>query len=636
MDFFQRQADARRLSFQLCVYFVLAVVGILAAVNVLPFLAFNRWLKAEPQSFAVWMTAEGLYISLFTLATFLYGSWTRAQTIERGGEHLAAAAGGQLVERASQAPEVQRFVHVVEEMSIASGVPPPQMYIMPREAGLNAFVAGLSRDDAVLVVTRGLIDGLSRDELQSVVAHEFSHIAHEDMRLNSRIIIMLGGIMMIGSTGRRMISSERRQRWYSRGAQSDVRLFPIGLLLWVAGSIGTLSGRVIQAAICRQREYLADAASVQYTRQPGSLASALHKLMTAEDGTGLRHAAMAGELNHMCIGESLSSHRWFASHPPLTARISAVDASFMRSVRIRRNQQSLEQRRAARNRHADLSSDAGSTAPAATTTQAVSARVGHWGEVEMAWAIAVRLGLVEQFGSALDRVDAAAPLLVELLGSGFRDLEAQGPGKAARLPLLEWLTGTLKQMPDADRERLLGQVSEAAGQAPVRGLTNVCFVMYLNHHLCPKRHGLKRKRVKRYDTVAHELAVLLSLFSRLGCSAAASVKDNPADEPAARLFAVIALQWFPLLTLEFRSRSTAAELELALQRLAQLPPLLKPALIDACAMAVRHDDRIDVGEYELLRISCELLGCPLPPQMSADYTPRVERPPLQFDKSFLN
>ncbi|WP_416398535.1 M48 family metalloprotease [Allohahella sp. A8] len=633
MDFFQHQDNARRLSTLLCIYFVMAVIGILLAVNVLPFLALNQWLYEEPRSLAQWMQLEGRYITGISLAAFLYGSWSRSETIRQGGEHLAAAAGGQLVDRSSSAPQVQRLVHVVEEMSIASGVPPPRLYIMPQEAGLNAFVAGLTRDDAVLVVTQGLVEALTRDELQAVVGHEFSHIAHEDMKLNSRILVMLGGIMMVGSTGRSMMSLQRRQNWFGRHTRGDVRLFPLGLLLWLAGAIGTMTGRVIQAAICRQREYLADASSVQYTRQPASLAAALYKLMSASHGTGLRHAALAGELNHMCIGESLASHRWLASHPPLQARISAVDAGFLRGVRIKKNQQSLARQRAAKDRATESAADsmalaASSGAAMAQASQAVSTRVAQWGAAELAWAADVRSGLVEQFGERLDEIDPAAVLLVELMDSGFKALEDHGLGEAARLPLLEWLTGTLKQMPGEARQGLLKQLSADAARAPAAGLLQVCFIMYLVHHLAPPLPEARIKRVRRYEQVLAELADLLSLFCRLGAKDTAEASHITAAED---LFTHITSLWFPLLSLRFSERATARGLERALRRLAQLPPLLKPAVIDACAMAVRHDGEIAVVEYELLQISCELLGCPLPPQIGSNYAPVLQRPSLQYE-----
>src|SRR5690606_24152129 len=152
---------------------------------------------------------------------------------------------------------------------------------------------------------------------------------------------------------------------------------------------------IIQAAICRQREYLADAASVQYTRQTTGLASALHKLMVASEGTGLRHAALAGELNHMCIGESLASHRWLASHPPLQARITAIDSGFLRAVRIRKNQGVLAKRRAARKGTVGMATVAGGDTEDAMVNPHVSARVGHWGRRELAWAGTVREALVE-------------------------------------------------------------------------------------------------------------------------------------------------------------------------------------------------------------------------------------------------
>lgn len=609
MDFFARQDRSRRLSLLLSIYFVGAVCAILAALNVLPFLLLNHFYHPTPRSFIDWMSAEGLMLSIGSLSVFAYGSWRRRELLADGSSALVLQIGGQVLDRASRDRTVIRLLHVTEEMSIASGVPMPSIAILEEESGLNAFVAGSDARDANLVVTRGLLSALSRAELQAVVAHEFSHIANNDMQLNSRIIIMLGGIMMLGSAGRRMLYLDGSGQWTRRSSKNRLGFIPLGILFVVAGWLGTMLGRLIHAAICRQREYLSDASAVQYTRAPGELASALHRLLSSDTGTRLRRTALAGELNHMCIGESIGSGKWFASHPPLANRIDAVDSSFFRGLRVADNQKRLRERRARKAK----------TPPPAWSTQRperISDRVGQWGSTELIWARSLRHALVTRFGDRLDTVDGASSLLIELFEQDFAQLDIPGLAEGARLPLIEWLTRTLKSSFEEDRSQLIKllelRISDRQKRKNSAALAGICYLMYLQYHLLPTPVQ-SRPRVNRYDETSAALGELLSLFCRLGAGATAIA-----------LFQTLETQWFPLNGLKFSSRTGAASLTTALAELDRLPSLLKPAIIDACAAAVRHDGRIAVAEFELLRISCELLACPLPPDIDRDYLPTDE------------
>ena len=222
------------------------------------------------------------------------------------------------------------MINVVEEMALASGVPVPPVYLLPEEQGINAFAAGYSPSDAVVAVTRGTAEQLSRDELQGVVAHEFSHILNGDMRLNIRLIGVLHGILLLGLIGRFLLrsgyySGHRRNSKDNSGAV----LLVMGLVLLVLGFVGSVCGNLIKAALSRQREYLADASAVQFTRNPGGIAGALKRIGAAVMGSSLKHSN-ASEMSHMYFSQGVweGFTGMMATHPPLPKRIRALEPNW--------------------------------------------------------------------------------------------------------------------------------------------------------------------------------------------------------------------------------------------------------------------------------------------------------------------
>jgi Zn-dependent protease with chaperone function len=222
------------------------------------------------------------------------------------------------------------LLNVVEEMALASGTPTPPVYLMDREDGINAFAAGFSPNDAVIGVTRGTATRLDRDELQGVIAHEFSHILNGDMRLNLRLMGLLHGILIIGMLGyfilRMSFFSQGRRR--SRDGKDGVPIVVIGAGLAVIGFAGTFFGNLIKAAVSRQREFLADASAVQFTRHPDGIAGALKKIGGFAQGSSIENPN-APIASHMFFGRATSGfNAMFATHPPLAERIRRVDPSW--------------------------------------------------------------------------------------------------------------------------------------------------------------------------------------------------------------------------------------------------------------------------------------------------------------------
>ncbi|MEF9997297.1 MAG: M48 family metallopeptidase, partial [Burkholderiaceae bacterium] len=330
MDFFQHQENARIATRQLVLLFILAVVAIAAAVSLTTALVFGIAGLPRPQH--LWLTN--------TLLTALFiggGSLVEISRLRAGGEVVAQQVGGRAIASSTRDPLERRLLNVVEEMALAAGVPVPRVYVLDREDGINAFAAGWSVNNAVLAVTRGTLARLNRQELQGVVAHEFSHILNGDMRLNLRLMGVLYGLLMLSMFGRFLMEADARSP--AMGGRKTLSFFAvIGLGVWLVGGIGVFFGRWIKAAVSRRREFLADASAVQFTRDTGGLGGALRKigglarefgahgdLARGDPGSLIRHR-QAESLSHLFLGPASKTlaNGFLATHPPLEERIARL------------------------------------------------------------------------------------------------------------------------------------------------------------------------------------------------------------------------------------------------------------------------------------------------------------------------
>src|SRR5690554_4621861 len=334
--FFQRQANARRNTGLLVALFLSAVILITLAVCLVGY-ALTRS-EASSLPFHLWLTSRhGLVTAAAVVLLVGLTSLVRWIDLAGGGSRVAHMVGARLIEPDTRDSQERMLRNIVEEMSVASGVPVPDLYVMDNETGINAFVAGYTPGEAVMVVTQGALAQLTRDELQGVVGHEFSHILNGDMRLNVRLIALLAGILMVGQIGYFMVRagfySSGRSR--NRDGRAQAAMGLIGLALMVIGYVGVFFGRLIQAAVSRQREMLADASSVQFTRNPEGIGSALFKIGMASGY--LDTTSHASDMNHMCFGESarMKFTSLLASHPPVNERINAIQPGLLARLRSR-------------------------------------------------------------------------------------------------------------------------------------------------------------------------------------------------------------------------------------------------------------------------------------------------------------
>jgi len=339
MNFFEHQDNAKRQSRRLFLIFLLAVVVIVALVDLVVVLAVSYLgMKTNPGNMLNMFSADwfsqnaGLLVGSSLITSGFIGASSLYKTVRLsfGGGSVARDMGGTLITADVRDPLRKRLYNIVEEMSIASGLPMPELYVMEEEAGINAFAAGSQASNAAVAVTRGALEQLNRDELQGVIAHEFSHVLNGDMRINIRLMGILFGILIISLIGRTMLRGTRRTHiGRSRDSGGGVAaIMLIGTALAAIGYVGLTVGRIIKAAVSRQREYLADASAVQFTRQTEGIKTALMKIGAFQNGSVLR-THDAEEVSHMLFGKGFRSiSSVFATHPPLVDRIASLDPSF--------------------------------------------------------------------------------------------------------------------------------------------------------------------------------------------------------------------------------------------------------------------------------------------------------------------
>src|SRR3569833_2160121 len=339
MDFFERQEKARRNTKALVVNFVAGVAMLILVVYLVIATAFGaaglhhrshyyRYYDSDTQLEAqyhpLWNPKLFIGVAIGTLAVIGIGSGFKTLELAQGGSAVSSMMGGREICPNTTDLDERKLLNVVEEMALASGVPVPGVYVMDNEQGINAFAAGHTTSDATVTVTRGCMKLLTRDELQGVIAHEFSHILNGDMRLNLRLLGIIFGILCLAVIGRVLL--------YARSSNSrDRNPLPfVGLALLAIGYVGVFFGRLIQAAVSRQREFLADASAVQFTRNPLCLAGALKKIGgLGEEGSRVR-AAHSEEVSHMFFGNGMPTPLFglLATHPPLEERIRAIEPNF--------------------------------------------------------------------------------------------------------------------------------------------------------------------------------------------------------------------------------------------------------------------------------------------------------------------
>lgn len=651
MDFFEAQDKARRKTGRLVALFILAVLSLLALTNVLVAVAFGLFSAQQGEAQALeldWMLF--VWISIAVLGVVGFGSLYKTASLSGGGATVADMLQARLIVAGTGDIHEQRVLNIVEEMAIASATPVPPVYLMEEDA-INAFAAGFSASDAVIGVTRGALVKLDRDQLQGVIAHEFSHILNGDMRLNIRLIGLLHGILVLGMMGYYLMRSAGLARRDKNGGA----LVFLGLGLIVIGAAGTFFGNLIKAAVSRQREYLADASAVQFTRNRDGIAGALKRIGSDSVGSALQHPA-AAEVSHALFSEGVSRSfsALFATHPPLKDRIRAIQPDWDGEFAQEASVETATQTGSAGTTSAGTDASARTRTAGALGIVAAMAlqRAGEPDAADMAEAKRIHQGLPKSLLDAAHEPHGARALIYSLLLSSPTDVipDYQVPqGRAAqlaylqqsadagvydalqlllteteqlpaeyRLPLVNISLSALRQLSQAQYKKFVDNMARVMELSDTRRIVPWMFHNLVRHHLGavyrshdPEHQGRQKARPGGVGQSDRESAavVLLSLLAYLGEQqgvAAATAFD------AGRKVLGNSMPEVKTMSLLAADQLSLAELDKAAACLGQLPAQQKKHLLMAMAACIQADGVMTVAEQELLRTMAEILDCPTP------------------------
>jgi Zn-dependent protease with chaperone function len=579
-----------------------------------------------------WWHPQLLFWVMLVTTTVVGGaSLYKTSQLRAGGAVVAQELGGRLLLPEQAGIQEQQLLNVVEEMAIASGIPVPQVYLLDGETQINAFAAGFTPENAVIGVTQGSLDQLTRDELQGVIGHEFSHILNGDMRLNIDLLGLLHGILFVYLIGR-LLTSVR--------SSDDRRHFGVaafGLSIMAIGGMGLLCGRLIQSAVSRQREFLADASAVQFTRNPDGIAGALEKLA----GVGSRLASPYAETaRHMFFGNALAlawSGDWFATHPPLPQRIAHI-----RGVAFTTDGEFAQ--------HTQLGSSAmgfaGTVSATPLSADQVVAQVGTVSPAHYTYA----QGLLAQLPDTLrmgihlpeGAIAAVYALFLEQMDLNlratqverFRSLASEGLvsqvlayhdaiqvlDERLRLPLLDLAVPALHQLEADHLQKVMHCIEQLATTDGHWSLSEFILFVVLQRRL-ETQPGLPLASAATPTSVS---PVQLRDNALVLLSALASVGDS---KPEAITYA-FRCGAFKLFTdaqptdLDVPPAWTVETLRSSLVHLRQATPQLKQAIVNACAHTVLLDNQVTTQEAELLRAVAITLDCPMPPFLNVPRSPR--------------
>ena len=658
--FFEHQQIARRNTRVMVLLFFAAVVGVVLAVDLVLAVVWV-WGSSEfnavepgraPGLGALIAAVPGqIYVwgAVVTAALIFLVSTVNVTRLAGGGEAVAKMISARRISPETRDPLERRLLNVVEEMAIASGVRVPGVYVMDGEQGINAFAAGWNVSGAVVAVTRGTLETLTRDELQGVIAHEFSHILNGDMRLNIRMIGVLAGIVFIGSIGRFVMRSVGQSRGRKDSASGGI--FAVGLALFLIGYVGLFFARLIKASVSRQREFLADASSVQFTRNPDGIAGALDRMRAS---TTLISNRYAEEMSHMFFGQGIKV--WFGglfdTHPALEERIRRVHPGFQPSA-YRKKREAGVAVAAADTAFGRAAGFAGAATAAATPEGRRVADLGtEWGRsagesarlvgtvdgAKVDYASRLLASLPQGLREDLRSPEGAHAALVALLLAPSEEvkrqqLEAlrdsapqalieragatatlmQGLGPAFRLPLVDLALPAARNASAAAKEELL-KALEAVIHADRRVSLHEFVVLTLVREQLAAKAKSSAFGSRKIAELKSDALALLSLVAHAGVRV-----DATGDREQALRAALNAGAKEMGLT---DAAGAPAELSLAaaakaLETLKTLAPLQKAVLIKGLFAAVIVDATIRLAEAELMRLVGAVLDCPLPPLLES-------------------
>jgi Zn-dependent protease with chaperone function len=637
MNFFKSQDEARRNTGRLVVLFSLAVVSLIVLTNLLVMFVFGYFKLEQTGSFNAEQFIREIDWQVFLIigaaVTIIIatGSLYKVIALAGGGARVAEMLDAELVVNGSNDLRRQRLLNVVEEMAIASGTPVPPVYLLD-EDGINAFAAGYKPGDAVIGVTRGAIEKLSREQLQGVIAHEFSHVLNGDMKLNIRLIGLLHGILIIGLVGYYILRSTSHSRRSRNGGGVAI----LGLGLVVIGYAGTFFGNLIKAAVSRQREFLADASAVQFTRSTEGIAGALKRIGGDAAGSIIENPSGV-QISHALFSQGMKTwlNSLYATHPPLEKRIYNIqpgwDGKFDYSLPAETDHVT-DEKASAQQPSGEQQTATMAAIAAAMTSGSIIDRIGQPTPSQLDYARKLINDLPPEFTSAVNDPFAARAAIYFLVLDHDKAVQSEqlqflksaaDTGvyeetmklvhaghelkKEYRLPIVDMALATLRQL-SANQYRLFRNNLNALIEIDSKiSLAEWSIRKIVFHYLDPvyiKKPGTTPQNL-RLAQVQDACAVLLSVLVYSGRQQ--GISDNELYNKAIDQLGIARIP--PLA----KSDISLDSLNSSLDRLAKLKPLEKPQLLKACAFCITADRQITTNEVELYRAVSAILDCPVPP-----------------------
>ena len=683
MDFFTSQDKARSKTNVLIFYFCLAIIGMILVIYVVCAALMNYVESSqattiytgdgytEVESGISWLHLEILAIVAVSVIVVVgMSSLYKVMELRGGGERVAHMLGGRPISSSTTDPHERMVMNVVEEMALASGTPVPPVFVMDGEDSINAFAAGYSPNDAVIGVNRGTIETLNRAELQGVIAHEFSHILNGDMRLNIKLIGWLFGIQVLAIIGFYMFRFAGAMSHGNRDNKGNpaIVVFIIGIVVMIVGFLGQWCARMIQAAISRQREYLADASAVQFTRDPNTIGGALKVIGACEAGSHLE-VPTASEASHMFFAEGVSNFGGASTHPPLIERIQRIDPSFKgdfneymrhrykRPVKSKKSEKKTEQKdpmemlrklpvpglggeglgpMGEMTQAMPGAAMAGAAMP--MNPAAIIAGIGLLDEQHVEHSQTLIEQLPEAIRTAIHDTFSARCVVYSLLldeDSSIRQKQlaaiqkAEGQPtveeterlaplvaklpRAQRLPCLEIIQSTLSQLSLEQYKRFGFSVIEA-----VRADQKIDLFEFIMQHLLlthlDRRFEIRPAAKTKYGNpyqIKSEVELILSILVHVGHKD--EQESRKAFEQAAQTFeGNVDWQLVP------KDKCNFQVLDRALERANESSPAAKKQILHAAATAIASDGKVTVDEAELFRAFAESMECPVPPILATE------------------
>jgi Zn-dependent protease with chaperone function len=650
-NFFARQRDARKSCRNQLILFAMAVFIIVIVTTMTIRFAWYLYISTQAHTlinfeaaqryqqklstFTFFDPAFFLFMAMLIICFILAASLIKMSSLQKGGGAVAEMLGGRAICGVTTDPSEKRLINVVEEMAIASGIPVPQVYVLDAENNINAFAAGLEITDSAVAVTKGTLNKLNREELQGVIGHEFSHILNGDARLNMQLIGILFGIMFMGIIGRQILSKGRFS------ARMGLPVIAAGFCLMIIGSIGTFMGRLMQCAISRQKEFLADASAVQFTRNPMGLAGALKKIGGSTFGSQINSPG-ARQASHLFFSES-HPHKLFAflaTHPPLAERIRLLDPSF--DGNFPKMEEDVSKVKAQYSTPFWGTSHAGKTlhVPAGSPLLAILPaevvhHVGNPSKENIEQSRTFLDSIPEEIIETVKSPQGAASVIYALLMDHDAVLRSSqlpaldramvvrgqtdnilkiagqlsGLQQNLRLPLIELAMPALKGLTSMEKRNFLLVLHSCINTDGCLSLFELSVLWILEKYLNPSEDLFRSVKIFSFSRVGLDIVVLLQALACTGHAADRAEAQEAFHAGIARIPELAAHK--PVFT--FEEIASYAKVNNALTRLIEASFKIRESVIDACAHCAFSDHEVTVEERELLRIIALALQCPLPP-----------------------